>query len=410
MNKIDRFKNLLNNINQYNAGEEGITRIAFTHEEQSCTHAFMRLCKNEGLEVRMDHCGNVIARRKGKFDDFPPVAMGSHLDTVYRGGQYDGVIGVAAGLEVIKRLNEHKIQTNHPIELISFACEESARFGVSTIGSKVMAGNTNKNELFGLRDKDGITFAKALSLCALDFNELDLASRRNEKFKAFIELHIEQGPILNSNRKKIGIVTAIAAPIRYHIKIKGKTSHSGTTPMHLRSDAFLGAAEIALEIEEAAKSEKGYGTVATVGTCEVSMGAMNVVPGYSEIKVDIRSSELESRDRVVHKLIKKVNMVQMKRNLQIECCEISNEAPVQLDSDVADNIRVVCEQLNISYQFIQSGAGHDAMNMTNIAPTGLIFIPSVDGLSHHPDEYTSFGDISLGIDVLEAYVIRESMK
>ncbi|MBU8880867.1 Zn-dependent hydrolase [Bacillus sp. FJAT-29790] len=406
MERKKRYQALLDNINQYNSGDVGITRVAYTNLEQSCTHAFMRMCKAEGLEIRLDNCGNLIARRKGKMDKLAPVVMGSHLDTVYQGGKYDGVVGVTAALEVIKRLNEKGIVTDHPIEVISFACEESSRFGVSTVGSKAMAGLFEKEKYRHLKDRDGISMEKAFSLCALDFNNVDEASRVNEKFKAFFELHIEQGPVLENIGKKIGIVTGIAAPARFLIKIAGKASHSGTTPMNMRRDALLGASEIALELEKAANEEQAHGTVATVGVLDVFSGAMNVVPGEVELKVDIRSSSLESRQRVIDHLYQTISSVQKKRKLDFETKQISSENPVLLSNELMDVLETICKEKDLSHQMMQSGAGHDAMNMTRLGPVGLIFIPSVDGLSHHPEEFTELDDIINGIDVLEEAVLH----
>lgn len=402
----ERYQTLLDNMNQYNSGEKGITRVAYTNEEQACTHAFIRLCKAENLEIRLDPCGNLIARREGKIKGLPPVVMGSHLDTVYQGGKYDGVVGVTAALEVIKRLNDKGIVTDHPIEVISFACEESSRFGVSTVGSKAMAGLIDKEKYRHLKDRDGITMEKAFSLCALDYNSIDQASRVNEKFKAFFELHIEQGPVLINNNKKVGIVSGIAAPARFLINIYGKASHSGTTPMNMRSDALLGASVIALELEKAAKLEHAHGTVATVGVLDVFSGAMNVVPSEVEIKVDIRSTSIESRKRVVNHLFQTISNVKEVRALEIESKEISSEDPVLLTEEVMNSLKSICEIKKLPYQIMQSGAGHDAMNMTRLGPTGLIFIPSVDGLSHHPDEYTDLDDILFGINVLEEVVLQ----
>ncbi|MEZ2716313.1 allantoate amidohydrolase [Niallia circulans] len=409
MDRKRRYEELMNNMNQYNSGTKGITRVAFTNEEQACSHAFMRLCKNEGLEIRMDYCGNIIARREGKHKDLPPVVIGSHLDTVYQGGKYDGVVGVTAGLEVIKRLNEQNLETEHPIEIISFACEESSRFGVSTVGSKAMAGTLQKEKYQHLKDKDGITFEKALSLCALRFDQLDLASRATERFQAFFELHIEQGPILMNTNKKIGIVTGIAAPVRFIIEVKGAASHSGTTPMNMRKDALLGASELALALEEAAKEEQHNGTVATIGVLSIPMGAMNVVPGTVEMKVDIRSTSTASRNKVLTALLKKMEDVQERRGLTITSQEISKEEPVQLSKELTLQIEKICLEKKLPYQWMQSGAGHDAMNMTSFGPVGLIFIPSLNGISHHPDEHTDLDDILIGIDVLEAAVLQQAI-
>jgi hydantoinase/carbamoylase family amidase len=400
-----RYQELLDKMNQYNSGERGITRVAYSNEEQACTHAFMRLCKDEKLEVRLDNCGNLIARREGKVEGLPPVVMGSHLDTVYQGGKYDGVVGVTAALEVIKRLNEKGIQTDHPIEIISFACEESARFGVSTVGSKAMAGFIEKEKYRHLKDRNGITMEKAFSLCALDYNSVDQASRKGEEFKAYFELHIEQGPLLINEEKHIGIVTGIAAPARIILKIIGKASHSGTTPMNMRKDALLGASEIALELEKAAMKEHTYGTVATVGDLEVYSGAMNVIPGEIEMKIDIRSSSIESRQRVLDHLYETISLVKNRRDLKIEENVISIESPVTLSPELQDDLKGICEQKKISYRIMQSGAGHDAMNMVEFGPVALIFIPSVDGISHNPNEHTDIEDILYGIDVLEAIIL-----
>ena len=316
------------------------------------------------------------------------------------------MLGVTAALEVIKRLNENKIETNHPIEVISFACEESSRFGVSTVGSKAMTGLFEKDKYRHLKDKDGITLENALSYCALDINGIDQASRVNEEFKAFFELHIEQGPVLVNNHKKIGIVTGIAAPVRLIVRITGKASHSGTTPMNMRKDALLGAAEIALELEKVAKAEEDFGTVATLGVMEVFNGAMNVVPGDVELKIDMRSTSLKSRQRVQDHLAQTIASIKENRKLEIESIEISSEEPVLLSPEINNALEMVCKDKNIPYQLMQSGAGHDAMNMTRLCPVGLLFVPSVDGISHHPNEYTAIEDILIGIDVLEEAVLR----
>lgn len=406
MERKNRYKTLLDKINQYNSGETGITRVAYTNEEQACIHALMRLCKDEKMDVKLDAAGNLIARREGLNNELPPVVMGSHIDSVYQGGKYDGTAGVTAALEIIHRLNESGIVTEHPIEVISFACEESARFGVSTVGSKAMAGRIDQEKYRRLKDSDGITMEEAFALCALDFNGIDEASRAGEQFQAFFELHIEQGPVLENEQKKIGIVTGIAAPARYIVRVIGKASHSGTTPMNMRKDALLGAAEIALELEKAALCEQEHGTVATAGVLDVHPGAMNVVPGAVEMKVDIRSTSMESRKRVLVSFFESIASVEKRRGLEMDVKEISMEDSVLLSEEIAGVLQRICEEHGLPYRVMQSGAGHDAMNMTCFGPVGMIFIPSKDGLSHHPQEHTDLDDILTGIDVLEAAVLH----
>lgn len=404
----ERYKRILDKMNQFNAGEKGITRVAYTKEEQACTHTFMRMCMAQKLKVRIDSCGNLIARREGRVRGLPPVVIGSHLDTVYQGGKYDGVVGVTAGLEIVTRLNEKGIMTEHPIEIISFACEESSRFGVSTIGSKAIAGLFDEDKYRHLKDRNGISIERAFSLCGLSYHDIHLASRANETFKAFFELHIEQGPVLEKENKKIGIVTGVAAPNRLVVNVIGKASHSGTTPMSMRNDALLGASEMVLEIEKAAKCEEPYGTVATVGVLDVLMGAMNVVPGEVEMKIDIRSTSTESRQRVVNHLHQTISDIEKSRKLEFKIQEISKEEPILLSTELIQSLKEICDNKQLPYVSMQSGAGHDAMNMARICPTGLVFIPSKDGLSHHPLEYSELDDILKGIDVLEAAVLQQA--
>src|SRR5699024_4913132 len=218
-------------------------RLAYTEIERQAVKYFIELFEAEGMTVKIDEVGNVIARREGTEPNLPAVVTGSHIDTVYNGGKYDGVIGVVAGLEVIRSLNEQQIETENPIEVIIFACEESARFGVSTIGSMALIGEFNK-EYLKLEDKDGISLQSAMEKNQIDVQKIDEAARKPEEIKTFYERHIEQGPGLENENKRRGIATGIAAPTRFHLEIFGEASHSGTTPMELRRDALLGAAEI----------------------------------------------------------------------------------------------------------------------------------------------------------------------
>ncbi len=249
---------------------------------------------------------------------------------------------------------------------------------------------------------------QAFAHCGLDFSSIDQATRVEEGFHAFFELHIEQGPLLINYEKKIGIVTGVAAPVRLLMKLNGKASHSGTTPMNMRKDALLGASELALELEKAAIAEQEFGTVATVGVLDVVAGSMNVVPGEVELTVDIRSSSVESRERVLQHLYTTITNVQERRQLSIEYNVISSEEPVLLSPTLMKELETICVEKELSYHYMQSGAGHDSMNMTRLGPVGLIFIPSLDGLSHHPDEHTDLEDILLGIDVLEEAVLRSA--
>lgn len=404
-----RFQETMKTLNQFGYSPLGMNRLAYSKPEQKAVQYMVNILESEGLDVQIDAIGNVIARRAGMDPSLPAVACGSHIDTVYNGGQYDGTIGVLAGLEVMRQLNEEQIETEHPIELIIFACEESSRFGVATIGSKAMTGKVQKEAIATLVDRDGITFTEALANVDLDMTKLSKAKRATTSLKVFYELHVEQGPVLEKEQKQIGIVTGIAAPTRFEIVIQGRESHSGSTPMWLRRDAFLGAAELALYVEQLARMEARNGTVGTVGDCTILPGAMNVVPGQATLLVDIRSIFMQSKQKVVEKLHEGIKEIAERRQLDIDVKMLCDEKPVKMNVHVIQSIKNSCQHLGLRYVEMPSGAGHDAMNMADTFPTGMIFIPSKDGLSHHKDEYTSTGEIASGIALLKKELLKSAV-
>ncbi|GGH88606.1 N-carbamoyl-L-amino-acid hydrolase [Pullulanibacillus pueri] len=403
---LKRIKGTLTQFNQIGYSENGMNRLAYTVDELRAKKLFMSICEKEGMTVRVDDCGNIIARREGTNPALPPVAMGSHLDTVIDGGQYDGTVGVVAGIEVIRCLNDRNLQTKHPIEVICFTAEESSRFGVATIGSKAMAGKLFKEKIGSLKDRNDITFQEAFKRAGFDFDMIENASKNPGDFNAFFEMHIEQGPVLEKKGKKIGIVTGIAAPTRIKVTLEGKASHSGTTPMDLRRDAFLGAAELGLIVERAAKSEADKGTVATVGDCTIRPGAMNVVPGRAEVKIDIRGIDGDSKQRVWVNIMEGLDDIEHRRHLMTRTEIMMDDQPVPLKKEVISSLLDTCRKLGLSCIQMPSGAGHDAMNMASLCPTGLIFIPCRDGLSHHKDEFAALEDIGVGILLLEEEVLK----
>lgn len=409
MNK-ERIEKNLSILNSFSDKGKGINRIAYSDIENKALEHLIEQFREENLEVKEDSAGNLIARRAGINNSLPAVAFGSHIDTVYEAGQYDGTIGVIAALEVIKYLNEESIMTKAPLEIIVFSCEESSRFGISTVGSKAMTGQLNTDDLIHLKDKENISFKEAVEKRGLNVEEFIKAKRSNGELNYFVELHIEQGPRLEKENKDIGVVTSIAAPTRYHINISGKASHSGTTPMSYRKDAFLAASEIALGIEQYALQEEEFNSVATVGECVVKPGAMNIVPGQVEMKLDIRGTSMDSLNRIKNKMREKIYKVKTQRELEIEVKLISEEYPVEMGEEIIEEIKHQCKNNNLSYVEMPSGAGHDAMNMTDICSTAMIFIPSKDGLSHNPLEYSSIDQIIKGTLLLKDTVISLANK
>lgn len=398
---LKRLEQTWRELNQIGYSDKGVMRLAYSPQERQAVRRLAMMCEERGMSVRMDASGNLIARREGQEPHLPAVATGSHLDAVYEGGSFDGIIGVAAAMEAICSLDDQGIVTKHPIEIICFACEESSRFGVSTVGSKAMIGDLDEDAVAGLRDRDGKTFRDALSECSLNGWQLTEAARRPEELKVFLEMHIEQGPVLEKAGKQIGIVYGIAAPTRLQVRIQGKASHTGTTPMNQRQDAFLAAAEIGLLLEEAALAEIAHGTVGTVGVCTIKPGAMNVVPDTAELKIDIRGTNPSSKTTVLQKLIAGFKRVEAKRGVKVEWAMLSDEHPVQMTKSVVQSLEETCRALGVSYMKMPSGAGHDAMNMARRWPTGLIFVPSKDGISHHREEFTPWEQIGVGALVLE---------
>lgn len=404
---MQRIQQIFAGLASFTSVENEITRLAFTQEDIAARDYVIGLCKKYDLTVKIDPIGNVFIRRKGVEDNLPAVAFGSHIDTVVNAGKFDGTLGTIAGLETLFQLCEQNIQTRYPLELIIFTCEESSRFNYATLGSKVMCGVADQAALSKLKDKQGLGVEQALKDIGLDFNKVNQAKCSGSEFKCFLELHIEQGPRLENEQKTIGIVTGIAAPIRAIVKIKGQADHSGATAMHYRHDALLGAAELALELEQAA-IQAGHSTVATAGNLTSKPGVMNVVPGYAELLVDIRGIHTEARESVFIALQNKIKEVEQKRGLEIELQLISKDQPIVLPTEMVEHLTQVTESLGYSYEIMPSGAGHDAMHMATLCPTGMLFVPSHLGISHNPLEFTEWKDIEAGIRVLQQAVLTQA--
>ncbi|MDR3591341.1 MAG: Zn-dependent hydrolase [Negativicutes bacterium] len=379
--------------------ERGITRLAFDAAERQARQYIGEEMRQAGLTVRIDAFGNVIGRLEGTVPGAPAVVTGSHLDTVPEGGSYDGAVGVVGALAAIRHLKAAG-PLSHPLEIIVFAAEESSRFGFGTMGSKAMTGTANISAWNKAQDQAGVSFAAALAAEGLDLNRVREAARRREEIKAFVELHIEQGPVLERAGARIGVVEAIAAPTRLRMIVEGTPAHSGTTPMEDRQDALVSAAMIILAVQEIALEESYRGTVGTVGIVKVHPNVMNVVPGRVELGVDIRGVDHESIIDTIQEIKDAVSTIADGQETPVSIVVLTSEKPVPLHSEIVDTIEDACRTLSLSCRRMNSGAGHDAMNMAYIAPTGMIFIPCRAGISHNPDEYAAPDDIMNGIAVL----------
>lgn len=382
--------------------EGGITRLAYSDADWQARSLATRLMEQAGLQVRCDAAGNLIGRREGRNPDAPPVMAGSHIDSVPNGGNFDGVIGVLGAIEAVQVLSEAGIRTEHPLEVVVFAAEESSRFGIATVGSKAFAGTLPVAAL-QLQDKDGITLAEAMASRGLA-PALIGEARYASPIKAFLELHIEQGKVLEKAGKAIGIVTGIAAPTRLRAILTGQADHSGATPMNLRQDALAAGAELILLVEQLACAEMAWGTVGTTGIVKAEPGVMNVIPGRVELGIDIRSISQDSKQRVVDKLGREIEKIAARRGVAVELEIVGNDEPVQLPAAMAGRLQGICDKLQVDWMPMPSGAGHDAMHLAKLAPTGMIFIPCRGGISHNPAEWAGIGDITAGTEVLLAAV------
>lgn len=404
--KRDRLEKDFSELAQFGSLETGgFTRVAFSLEDMAARHWLQETMEAAGLEVYVDAVGNIRGRRKGMMD-LPPVMLGSHLDTVPEGGNYDGSVGVLAALEIVRILNDRNLVTKRPIEVVNFAAEESSRFGMATIGSKALTGKIDIDSLKQLKDKDGFTLYESLTACGYNPENIELTKLSGRDIHAFIELHIEQGPVLEEQKCPVGIVTAIAAPTRYKVIIEGRADHSGNTPMHLRKDALAGASEMILGVERIVSSQAGKNTVGTVGYLYVSPGAMNVVPGRVEIGIDIRDINSDDKTEISKQIIDYIKEISQKRGLESSFEQLCDDRPVVLSDKIITSLVDSAEELQLSYLKMPSGAGHDAMNMAAITDVGMIFIPSVGGISHNIEEFSRMEDICTGTEVLLEATLR----
>ena len=387
---------------------EGVNRLAFSDADWEGRQYIIDCMNDAGLDVEIDGFGNVIGYKVGTNPDLPVVMVGSHTDSVPNGGNYDGVVGVLSAIEAVRSMIDDGFEQEHTIAVVDFMCEESSRFGAATLGSKAMRGKLTVNDLHRLVDTQGITLYDALKGRNLNPDAIE-SMAYNRPVKAFIEIHIEQGKVLEHEQKQIGIVSGIAGPERFYVTIRGNADHSGATPMNLRHDALCGASKIILGIEEVTLMQEEPPVVGTVGIAEVVPGAMNVIPGAVKLGVDIRSISKVARDSVVFLIKELIDVIAEKRGLSYTIEPISTDHPVSMHPLMVKEIERAVASLQLEYMIMPSGAGHDAMHWAEVAPTGMIFIPCRDGISHNSAEFAAIDDIVAGAEVLENVIKNISL-
>ena len=372
----------------------GVSRVAFSKADIEGREYIKDLMEQAGLEVRLDTAGNIIGKREGTDPDLPVIMFGSHIDSVPGGGNYDGDVGVIGAIEVAQLLHENGVKTRHPLEVVSFTDEEGG-----LTGSRAMTTGLGPSAL-SVVSHSGMTIAEGIRVVGGDPDRLELALRSPDEFTAFIELHIEQGAFLHEEGIDIGVVEGIVGIRWWDVVIEGIANHAGTTPMNRRQDAMLSAAELTLAVNRVATSLEGR-QVATVGRIRAEPGAPNVIPGRVVMSLEIRDLDAGKMQQVFDAIMIEADSIAEARQTPISFAELDVASPpAPTDLRMRKIIAQSAEDLGLSYKFMPSGAGHDAQDMTHVAPTGMIFVPSVDGISHSPKEFTSPEDMANGAAVL----------
>lgn len=378
----------------------GVSRVAFTEADRQGRAYIISLMRELGLAVRIDPAGNIIGRREGLDPHVPPIVLGSHIDSVPNGGRYDGVVGVIGALECLQVLAEHGVTTRHPLEVIVFAAEEGG-----LVGSRAMIGALTP-EALDVVSPSGMTMREGIRAIGGDPERLAEAVRRPGEITAFLELHIEQGGTLDAEGVPIGVVEGIVGINRWDVVIEGFANHAGTTPMNQRRDALVAAAELILAVNRVVTSTPGR-QVGTVGRIEAEPGAVNVIPGRVRMSVELRDLSAEKIQHLFERIREEARAIEQRRGVTITFTPIDATAvPALTDPRIRRLIAETAQELGLRSLFLPSGAGHDAQNMARIAPTGMIFVPSVGGISHSPQEYTRPEDLANGATVLVHTILK----
>lgn len=383
-----------------------VTRLLFSEQDLKAREYLKGLCCEAGLQLRDDSAGNIFARWEGSNAALAPVATGSHVDAIPNAGRYDGTVGVLGGLEAIRALRRSGFRPARSIELIIFTSEEPTRFGIGCLGSRLMSGRMSVQEVERLRDREGRSFDQLRSLAGCSGQSLQGVGLPRGAYAAFIELHIEQGPLLEREGVPVGVVTAIAAPSTARMELTGVGGHAGAVLMPERHDALLAGAEIALAVEQCALKAGEANTVATTGILRIEPGAVNSIPSKAWLEVDLRDTDAAIRDRVLARIETAAREICRRRGVECVFEVLNADPPAVCDPGLVAAVAGVCEALGLPHRKMVSRAYHDTLFMAQICPATMIFIPCRNGVSHRPDEYASPEQICKGTEVLAQTLAR----
>lgn len=376
-----------------------VTRVVFSEADLRARRFVKDLCADAGLEVREDSVGNTFARWTGAEPNLPPVGTGSHIDAIPNAGIFDGCVGVLGAIEAVRALKRTGFEPRRPIEMLIFTSEEPTRFGIGCLGSRLLSGALPPSAAETLRDPEGKSLDEVRRPAGFT-GELSSVRLRRGRYSGFLELHIEQGPVLEQNRIEIGIVTAIAAPATLRIEIEGEGGHAGAVLMPYRRDAFLAGAEVALAVEAAAKATGAADTVGTTGICDIFPRAVNSIPSRVRMEIDVRDIDRERRDGVIAEISRAAQEISARRGVVLRQELLNADPPAPCDPALIAALERACDLHGLTHQRMISRAYHDSLFMSGIAPVAMLFIPSRGGVSHRPDEYSSPEAVAQGVLVL----------
>ncbi len=378
-------------------GDGAMMRVTGSDADRRARDYFVDRLETAGLDVRIDHVGNIYGRLAGR-SSREPIIIGSHLDTVPNGGKFDGAAGVLAALEVIESWNDAAIEPRHPVEVVAFTEEEGTRFGTGLLGSAVASGRLTTEDALELRDDNGATLEAVLD----EIGYRGDTSPILDELTAYIELHVEQGPTLDSAGIPVGLVEAITGLCQLEVRIHGEANHAGATSMSSRRDSLAAVAEVSVKIEREARSiAKRTDAVATIGSVDVEPNAANVIPETVRFTLDIRDTDETARQRLKTFAIETIETIASERQLKYEYEEWLDVEATPMDGTLVDRLASACHSLDIDHLRLPSGGGHDAMNLAEICPAAMVFVPSEGGISHNPAEHTDRADLVAGTRVLE---------
>jgi len=400
-----RLEQHIRELSQFGKNEKGgLDRVAYSESDIRGRKYLMSLMKKAGLEVRVDEAGNIIGRREGHDPELPPIMFGSHADTVPNGGMYDGALGVLGAIECAQVLAENNITTHHPLEVVVFTDEEGG-----LVGSRAMTGTLTPDAL-DVVSHSGLTVKEGIRALGGEPDNLAPVIRRKGDIKAFLEIHIEQGRILETKGIDIGVVEGIVGINWWDVTIEGFANHAGTTPMDMRQDAMLAAAHLVIAVNRVVTSVPGR-QVGTVGRLDIEPGAPNVIPGRVVMSLELRDLSAEKIQSLYEKIRDEAEVISKNTDTKISFAGIDAMAvPAPTDPAIRKHIAAAAKELGLSTLFMPSGAGHDAQDMAKIAPTGMIFIPSIGGISHSPKEFSRSKDIINGVNVLLQTILKIDRK